>query len=315
MPFHKGHEALIEYAKSNCDHLTVLVGFRDGEPIPLKYRLHWVTSTYLHDPKITVLGDTINHPTDLSYDDLSAWWAKHILENFGMFSKVFSSEEYGAEFARIMNAENVVFNQARTIVPISATMIREKPFKYWDYLNNYAKDYFVKKIAIVGTESTGKTMMAQELAKLYNTVWCPELGRELIPNTRGCTMEDLKLVGVEHAKHILKYTRKSNKLLFVDTDLIITKGYAEFLFGREIIYPQWVEDANEMDKYIYLSADAPYVDDGTRLSEGRRNELAIIHQNNFTDAGIVVNSFHYPGNYEKRLNEVLKFIDDYLTKF
>ena len=36
MPFHKGHEALIEYAKSKCDHLTVLVGFREGEPIPLK---------------------------------------------------------------------------------------------------------------------------------------------------------------------------------------------------------------------------------------------------------------------------------------
>jgi len=315
MPFHKGHEALIEYAKSNCDYLTILVGAREGEPIPLKHRLSWVTQTYLHDPKIEVKGDNINHPDDLSFEDLSAWWGKHILENFGQFSRVFSSEDYGKHFATCMGAENWVFNHERTIVPISATMIRSKPFKHWDYLNNYAKDYFVKKIAIVGTESTGKTMMAQELAKLYNTVWCPELGRELVPDSAECTIEDLKLVGVEHAKHILKYTRSANKLLFVDTDLTITQGYAKFLFGRKIKYPFWIEDANEMDKYIYLSADAPYVDDGTRFNKARRDELAGIHLNNFSEAGIVVNSFYYPGSYERRLNEVLKFIDNYIKDF
>lgn len=324
MPFHRGHEALIEFAKSNCDHLTIFVGAREDEPIPLKYRLHWVSSTFLHDPHIKVIGDNINYPDDLSYDDLSTWWGKHILENFGQFDRVFSSEDYGDVFAKAMGAENVVFNQARTIVPISATMIREKPHTHWEMLNNFAKDYYVKKIAIVGTESTGKTTMAQQLAKYYNTTWCPELGRELIPDTRECTFDDLKLVATEHAKHILKHTRTAKKILFIDTDVNITKSYSKFLFNMELKVPTWVEDANDMDDYIFLY-DAPYINDGTRLSEIDRNKLKGFHMKQFEEVGIKLNTFNYPEGhveyprgytkYDQRLLEVIKHIDKYLTKF
>ena len=315
MPFHKGHEALIEYAKSNCDHLTILVGYREGEPIPLKYRLHWVSSAYLHDPKIEVKGDTINHPTDLSFDDLSAWWAKHILDNYGQFSRVFSSEDYGKHFANCMNAENWVFNESRTIIPISATIIRQKPHTYWDYLNSYAKDYFVKKIAIVGTESTGKTIMCERLAKHYNTLWVPELGRQMIPDTRECSFDDLKWVGTAHAKTILTSVRSANKVLFVDTDMVITKSYAKHLFNRELNFPWWVEDANKMDLHIFLEQNAPYVDDGTRLPVKERNILSVTHEKGFKEAGIKVKSFDYCGDYDVRLQNVIDYIDKFLSKF
>jgi len=315
MPFHKGHEALIEYAKSNCDHLTILVGFREGEPIPLKHRLHWVSSAYLHDPKITVLGDTINHPTDLSFKDLSAWWGKHILDNFGMFTRVFSSEDYGKYFAECMGAENWVFNENRTIVPISATMIRQKPHTHWDMLNSYAKDYYVKKIAIVGTESTGKTTMCQQLADHYNTTWCPELGRELIPDTDECKYDDLKIVAVEHARHILRHARMARKVLFVDTDLHITRSYADYLFKRKLEVPFWVEDANEMDKYIFLYHDAPYVNDGTRLSKENRLKLEGCHLHEFKRHEINLEVFNYTGYYEDRLEKVIEHIDKFLSKF
>jgi len=320
-PFHLGHMALIEYAKSNCDHLTILVAAKEGEPIPLKYRLSWVTQTYLHDPNIEVIGDTINHPEDLSYDDLSKWWGYYIFNRFGSFSRVFSSEEYGEEFAKTMNAENWVFNKARTIVPISATMIRDKPFTYWDYLNNYAKDYFVKKIAILGTESTGKTIMCERLAKHYETDWCPELGRKLVPNSRECAFDDLILVAVEHAKHILKHTRTANKVLFVDTDLTITRSYSKYLFKRELQVPFWVEDVNVMDDYIFLYHDAPYVNDGTRLNENDRKTLAGIHMKGFKEAGIKLNLFNYPKDFEVdmsydfRFDQVVKHIDKFLKQF
>lgn len=315
MPFHQGHMALIEYAKSNCDYLTILIAGEEGEPIPIKHRLNWVTSAYLHDPQIEVFGGNITTPPDLSYDDLSRWWGKYVLENYGQFSKVFSSEEYGMVFANTLGAKNCVFNQARTIIPISATMIRNKPFKYWDYLNNHAKDFFVKKIAIVGTESTGKTVMCQQLAAHYNTDWCPELGRELIPDTEACTIEDLKLVGIEHAKHILKHTRNANKILFVDTDLTITQSYAKYLFDRKIEYPHWVEDVNEMDKYFYLYGDVPYINDGTRLSEKERNKLSGIHMKGFKDGKIELSFINWNGDYDFRLEEVIKQIDEFIKQY
>jgi HTH-type transcriptional repressor of NAD biosynthesis genes len=313
MPFHKGHEALIEYAKSKCDQLTILVGAREGEPIPLKYRLNWVSSAYLNDPKIVVLGDNISHPDDLSYDDLSVWWGKHILENFGKFDRVFSSEDYGDFFAKAMKAENHVFNIARTVVPISATMIRNKPLTNWEYLNSFAKDYFVKKICIVGSESTGKSTMAMQLAAHYDTIWSHEVGRELIPDTNECTLEDLNIVACNHASRIQKDTRKANKVLFVDTDSNITKSYAQHLFGVVPEWPQWVEKANEMDLYLYLNLDAPYVDDGTRLDEKQREQLHELHKQHYVDKN--VSNLFFDEGYQARFRAATTVIDKFLTNF
>ena len=73
MPFHKGHMALIDYAKSNCDKLIVLVAALPGEPIPYKYRLKWVLSTYLDDPAVEVFGDIVNEPQHVTSDEKSKW--------------------------------------------------------------------------------------------------------------------------------------------------------------------------------------------------------------------------------------------------
>ena len=73
MPFHKGHMALIDYAKSNCDKLIIFLAADIDEPIPYKHRLKWVLSTYLDDPQVEVFGDIIDEPPILG-DELSKWW-------------------------------------------------------------------------------------------------------------------------------------------------------------------------------------------------------------------------------------------------
>jgi HTH-type transcriptional repressor of NAD biosynthesis genes len=290
--------------------------------IPYKYRLKWVLSTYLDDPKVQIIADTIKEP-DLRGDGLSGWWGMYVTQKFGRFDRVFTSEDYGEVFAKAMESEHWRFDQARNIVPISATLIRQKPLKYWDYINNFAKDYFVKKIAIVGTESTGKTTMCKKLAEHYNTVWVPEKGRELVPDTRQCSIEDLKLVASEHAKSIIRYTRLANKLLFIDTDLSITKSYSEFLFGEVPKVEPWIEKANEIDFYIYLAADAPYVDDGTRMEKKRRDDLdkshhklldkKFIHEFRWGSGGY--NEFSEEQKYEERFKRVVYQLNQFIYKF
>jgi HTH-type transcriptional repressor of NAD biosynthesis genes len=318
-PLHLGHMALIDYAKSNCDHLTILITTLPDETIPYKYRLKWVLSTYLDDPKVDILADIIIEP-DIKGDALSGWWGMYVKTKFGQFDRVFTSEDYGDIFAKSMGAEHWKFNQSRTIVPVSATIIRQKPLKYWDYLNNFAKDYFVKKIAIVGTESTGKTTMAQQLAKHYNTVWVPEVGRELIPNVRGCSIEDLELVASEHAKSILKHIRLANKILFFDTDLNITQSYSEFLFNKILKVEPWIEKANEVDYYLYLDPSAPWIDDGTRLDLYERNQLNTNHWKYFKDKKAwsifsFDNSIDSFMAYEKRFHSVIDTIDNFIKKY
>ena len=320
-PFHKGHEALIEYAKKNCDKLLILVTTLPDEIICYKHRLSWVLSTYLNDPQVDVVNAIIEEPKGMSYDGLSMWWGEYVRNTYGKFDRVFTSEDYGEIFALYMGAEHFPFNKDRNLVPISATEIREKPFSNWKYINNFAKDYFVKKIAIVGTESTGKTVLAKELANYFHTNWCPEVGRNIAGSSTNVTLDQLKLIGEEHAKSILRHTRDASKILFVDTDLNITQSYSKFIFGHDIAFPNWIEEANKCDLYIYLDSATPYIDDGTRFDEHKRNLLDVSHIRTFAEKGIVLRRFTYDNSlptiaaYAKRFYEIASYISHYINKF
>ena len=38
----------------------------------------------------------------------------------------------------------------------------------------------LKKIVILGPESTGKSTLCEQLAQHYETMWCPEFAREYL---------------------------------------------------------------------------------------------------------------------------------------
>jgi nicotinamide riboside kinase len=38
----------------------------------------------------------------------------------------------------------------------------------------------IKKIVTIGPESTGKSTLCEQLAKYFNTTWCPEYAREYL---------------------------------------------------------------------------------------------------------------------------------------
>jgi len=50
----------------------------------------------------------------------------------------------------------------------------------------------MKKIVIIGPESTGKTTLCEQLATHYQTLWCPEYAREyLLKNGTDYSFDDL----------------------------------------------------------------------------------------------------------------------------
>lgn len=318
-PFHLGHMALIDFAKANCDQLTILITTLPDEVIPYKYRLKWVLSTYLDDPQVQIVADTLDEPS-LEGDALSIWWGFYVSQKFGKFDRVFTSEDYGDVFAKSMGAIHFQFNKSRDIVPVSGTKIRCKPITYWDYLNNFAKDYFVKKIAIVGTESTGKSTMTQQLSAYFSkkygeiiSYYVTEAGDDIVSNTTKTEEQQIKEIAAEHAKRILRQTRKTNRVLFCDTDLLITKSYSKFLFGKIPVFEPWIEQANKMDLYIYLMPEAPYVQNGRRLEKDERDKL---HENHITFfKGLNTIFIPYQGSYENRLNHVINIVEEFLANY
>jgi HTH-type transcriptional repressor of NAD biosynthesis genes len=161
--------------------------------------------------------------------------------------------------------------------------------------------------------------MCKRLAEDFSTVWVPEAGRDIIANSNDFTYEDLQLVASAHAKRIIQQSRLANKVMFVDTNLAMTKSYAKHFFGKVPDFAPWIEKANECDMYVNLCADAPYVDDGTRLPKKERDVLAVEHEKMFKEEGMEYVTFCWGGSgmdsYESRYNKVVDWVSNFISKF
>lgn len=129
-------------------------------------------------------------------------------------------------------------------------------------------------ICFYGPESTGKTVMAQKMAKHYNTTWVPEVARELI-TSNDFNREDIITIGRVQTERIFQKARKANKLLFCDTDLITTQIYSRHYLG---VVPPVLYELEKMvsyDRYFLFDIDVPWVSDGLRDqgSEAQRQHM------------------------------------------
>ena len=312
-PLHNGHIALVEFAIKYCENLSLIVCYTDKETIPGDLRLDWLYKTFSGNHHISITGfhyDEKELPnTSVSSEQTAIAWAKALSKIIDTVDVIFSSEPYGDYLANFFSCKHKLFDNLRKIVPVSASNINEDPFKYWNFIADACKTYFIKKIAIIGTESTGKTTLTEKLGKTFNTNFVHETAREIIEQTEECTYNDLEKIAALQAETIIRKMDGSNKLLFVDTDLNITKSYSRFLFRKELIVDEWIENVNKFDLYLYLESDSPFVQDGTRLNEEERNKLDKSHKEQFKRAGISFISIK--GNWDERFNKACTIIENH----
>jgi HTH-type transcriptional regulator, transcriptional repressor of NAD biosynthesis genes len=134
-PPHLGHSFMIDAAAAKVDHLVVMVNTRDGEPVPGELRAEWLAE--LH-PDVTVVEVRHALPTDFDDEELWARWMDLFRSHWPLDGDgpdvVFSSEPYGDEIARRFGARAVAVDPSRTAVPVSATLIRERPLEHLHFL-------------------------------------------------------------------------------------------------------------------------------------------------------------------------------------
>lgn len=311
MPFHNGHIALIDFALQHTDELEVLVCAHPEEPISGSRRYHWVKDYYAKIQAVHV------HLADYDPEQLPATsassaasaqkWAGWLGEHFPGISVFISSEPYGAYVAGYLGIEHLCFDEQRLQVPISATAVRTQPWKHWAFIPLLVRPYFVKKIAVVGAESTGKSVLTERLAAHYNTVFVPEAARDIVDTTRGCTLADLYSIAEAHANAIVEKTAVANKLLFADTEITITRSYGHFLFNENIAVPREVDEANRFDLYLFLETDCSFVQDGTRLEAADRERLNTCHKETFARWGIAYHTI--TGTWQQRFESAVKLIN------
>lgn len=312
MPLHLGHINLIEFAEKKCDELLVLLCATEIEPIKAADRFNWLVKTFASvekiKPRLLIYDDKILPNTSVSSQKVSELWAEYLKDNVEPIDIIFSSVAYGEYLAGFLNCECITFDQYRQNTPISSTLIRKQPFKYWDFIAPAAKPYFVKKVCLYGSESTGKSTLSVRLAEFYNTEYVPEMAREILENTHECTRQHLEEIAALHASAIIDKVTRANRLLFIDTDLNITRSYSKFLFNEELTVPQWIEDANRLDLYLYLDIDAEFVQDGTRLNESERTLLNLSHKEELDKRGIKYRLIQ--GDWDDRFEKAIRIIND-----
>jgi NadR type nicotinamide-nucleotide adenylyltransferase len=137
----------------------------------------------------------------------------------------------------------------------------------------------MKKIVVIGPESTGKSALCEHLAAKFNTLWVPEYAREhLLKHGAAYTYGDLLTIAKQQIAledHISKQT--SSGLLFVDTDMYVMKVWGEFVFNR---CHQWILDSiveRHYDMYLLCNTDLEWIRDELREYPDLESRRKLFH--------------------------------------
>jgi len=326
LPLHLGHVSAIVHASSSVDELYVVLShseIRDKELcehtkieyIPSQIRLRWLSQLTKDMPNIKVISIEDDQDNEHYNWEEGAHLIKKAIGK--PIDYVFSSEcEYNDIFKELYpETKHVLIDPNRTLVNISATAIRnDGVFRHWEYIPDYVKPYFVKKIVIVGTESCGKSTLTKNLAKIYNTSYVSEYGRIVCEELGGCdgiiVKEDYHKIAYGHKLEEWKAIEKANKLVFIDTEAIVTQFYSNLYNNEHQTILDEIAKLQDYDLWLYLEPDVKWVNDGLRV----HGEDVVRDQNN-QHLKTLLNKHNIDykilsGNYENRLKGAINMIEE-----
>ncbi|MGL5889984.1 MAG: AAA family ATPase [Bacteroidia bacterium] len=161
-------------------------------------------------------------------------------------------------------------------------------------------DKTIKRIALIGAESTGKTTLARALALRFNTVWVPEYAREYMTlNPGDYAINDVEEITRQHLRQEDELFIRAKNLLIVDTELITSAVWCEDVFGN---CPQWITEqitGHRYDLYLLTSNDLPWVSDPVRVNSQRRDYFFNLYKQKLEEYQLPYEIIS--GRYEARL--------------
>ncbi|MBE2229147.1 MAG: ATP-binding protein [Chitinophagaceae bacterium] len=180
----------------------------------------------------------------------------------------------------------------------------------------------LKKIVIIGPESTGKSTLCAQLAEHFETEWCPEYAREYL-HTNGTAYEYDDLLTIAKGQLALEdeYTarleQQSEPLLeagghiplFIDTDMYVLKVWSEFVFNNCHRYILDQINERRYDLYLLCNTDLPWIADELREYPDlhTRQKLYLMYKDIMMNQ--TVPWVDISGNYEERLAKALKAVE------
>ncbi|MFT3699264.1 MAG: AAA family ATPase [Kofleriaceae bacterium] len=251
LPVHRGHQYVIDVARGSVDDVLVLVFASPRDPIAGEVRVRWLRELY---PDIEV--QLIERDTAVvDIGELVRAVALHRQDPPRFF---FASEPAYAAAAIALGAQFVPVDPARAVFPTSGTSLRADVLRHFDMLPAPVRPWFVRRVAVIGAESTGKSTLCAQLAAHFQTIHVPEYARTLAEARRGELDADALLIaarGQLASEDAL--ARSANRLLFCDTDVRTVARWAERLYGNAALHPS--AETRPYDLVLATSLDEPFV--------------------------------------------------------
>ena len=322
MPLHRGHQLLLESALAKVDDLTVVV--YDNDPpghypaMPIEKRMGWLTQLYPQLENIVPRKDPL--PKTMSQEERDepkyAQLYADDLAFLGPFDYVFSSENYGEEFAKALGAKSVVVDEAREMLPISGTIIRENLYEHRGWVDPIVYRSLIQKVVFVGTESAGKSTLARAMAEEMNTQWVHEYGRELW-EAQGLTgtFRDLLKIAENHYKREQAAILNAREFLFCDTNPWTTLQWS-LMYNKTADARLYEMVERTKDEYLWILCRNDFGwhnEDGTRELEGIKS-LEFQHQIKQGLISLGVEWYEVKGSVEDRVEQVKDILHP-LTKY
>ena len=322
-PLHNGHVNCIKKASELCENLYVVLSYsRSRDHVPMEMRYRWLiqTTRHMQNVKVILLEDTASSKED--YDQDAYWEAgrDHVLSQIGsLVDVVFCGSDYSGSnrYEALYHCKVVYFDRAE--IEISSSEIRENPFRHWDMLPEYVRPYYIKKIAFVGGESTGKSTIVERLAKTYGTNYLEEVGREVCDyagTEDSMIADDFYEILLNHKAKELRLEKQSRKLLFVDTEAITTLWFSGFLLTSEEektkikALAESIISINNFDLVFFMEPTVPFVQDGTRNEKIAADRVRYSEQIKALLREYGVKFICLDGGYDERFERAKQIINE-----
>lgn len=180
----------------------------------------------------------------------------------------------------------------------------------------------MKRIVIIGPESTGKSTLCERLADHYGTGWAKEYAREyLLANGTDYSFDDLLHIaknqlrledeGLQTTSDRLKKAGQPVDGLpfFIDTDMQVMKVWCEVVFYKT---HNWILNRiveRHYDLYLLCNIDIPWVKDELREYPDLESRVKLYHHYRDTMINQNIPWVDISGNYEERLQKAIQAVD------
>ena len=353
-PLHIGHVEVMRRAAKMCEELYIVLSYsRSRDQVPMEYRYRWILASTVGFSNIHIICVEDTATSKEEYND--GYWEKgrdEIIRRMGkrpdvvfcgsdypdtednIYKKLYGCDVMVADRGNAIGgsgAEHVQLLENWNSINVSSSDIRGNEIAMWDYLPAAARPYYVKNIYIVGVESSGKSTLAKRLADYFDTNFVSEVGRDVCEVAGGeeyMVPEDFFEIMIRHKAAEIEARKHSNKLLFIDTEVLTTLYYSKFLVREEELLlnlghhitddsgfqcafshlADGIASFNSYDLVLFLEPGS-FVQDGTRNEDIGANleKYSRKIQEEFISRGI--NFISVGGDYEEKFQRAIQVVE------